>query len=63
MKRGLQYILCTKIKLAQPEHPLAAVHALQPSSLPHANDQIWNVSDSEDPRLHISELVFGECTL
>ena len=56
-------ILCTKTKLAQPEHPLAAVHALQPSSLPHANDQIWNVSDSEDPRLHMSELVSGECTL
>ena len=52
-----------KIKLAQPEHPLAAVHALQPRSLPHVNDQIWNVSIGGDPRLHMSELVSGECAL
>ena len=55
--------LCTKIKPAQPEHPLAAVYALHLRCLPHANDQIWNVSKSEDPRLHMSELVSGECTL
>ena len=53
-----------KFSVQKPNLPtLAAVHALQPSSLPHANDQIWNVSDSEDPRLHMSELVSGECTL
>ena len=64
MKRGLQYKNSLyKNKLAQPEHPLAAVHALQPRSLPYANDQIRNFSDSEDPRLHMSELVSGECTL
>ena len=60
---AVQKFFVHKTKLTQHEPPLAAVHALQPSSLPHANDQIWNVSDSEDPRLHMSELVSGECTL